>query len=154
MASTRRYIPPMKVSDGTLLTVEANNPGRYTLLASTTYVYIIGASTPTISGLQMTGYDAALVLTSATIQDTMHAEAEITNTNTVVGDWVNEDPTTAFVAVDGTGWAASNRVVTVAGSGLGGAVWQLPDFCAYRMRLIVVVGATGGRLRVSANAKG
>ena len=151
-SSMRQYLPPMK-TDGTFLTEVANNPGQYTLVANTTYLYVLGAYTSKIMGLQITGYDSGLVITSATMQDTLHSEIEVLAKSTTAGEWVPETPTT-YVAATGTGWSATNSVIAAAGSGLGGGVWHVANSAAHRLRLSVVVGATGGKLRVSMNTKG
>lgn len=155
----RCYIQPIKASDGSRPTevAGAGNAGKYVLSASTNYVFVLGASDRRGLAVQLTGYDAALIITSASIQDTIHAEAEITDRNTVVGDWVTEDPPDAFVGADGTGWSASSGVVAATGSGaggtVGGAIWHLPATCSERTRLFVAVGGTGGTVRVSRTTK-
>lgn len=146
-----RYVPPVKQSDGT---TPAEAPvGAYTLEANTTYVYIIGGIEASRVSIQLTGYTSGLVITSATVQDTNHQSAEVTDRSLTVGEWVTEDPSTAFVGVDGTGWSVTNAVVAASGAGVGGAVWHISDTGAARTRLAVVVGATGGLVRVSAHGK-
>lgn len=150
-----RYIPPLQ-TDGTELTAQTG-VGIYTLVAGTTYLYIIGGDDAPFQSVQITGYDAGLVITSATIQDTNHQELEVANKSTTVGEWINERPTTAYVGADGTGWSvgsgATAGVVAASGAGIGGALWHIAETGSARTRLIVVVGATGGKLRVSCNGK-
>jgi len=145
------YVQPLQ-TDGNNLVDEIGR-GRYTLTAGTTYYYLLGGADAPFHSVQITGYTAGLVITSATIQDTNHGTLDVTDQSSVVGEWVTEDPTTAFVGVDGTGWSATNGVVAASGGGVGGAVWHLGESGAARTRLAVVVGGTGGILRVSAWGK-
>lgn len=146
-----RYIAPIKQSDGT--TPNEAPRGAYVLASGTTYHYIIGGIEASRISVQITGYTAGLIITSATIQDTNHEVVDVLDTSNTAGEWVTEDPSTAFVGVDGTGWSVSSGVVAAAGSGVGGALWHVSDSGAARTRLVVVVGGTGGTLRVSAHGK-
>jgi hypothetical protein len=141
------YIQPLK-TDGTSLANEAPR-GTYTLSASTTYYFPLGGADAPFHSVQITGYTSGLVITSATIQDTNHDSLEVVDHSSVAGEWITEDPTTAFVGVDGTGWSQTNGVVAASGGGVGGALWHLGEAGAMRARLAVVVGGTGGLLRVS-----
>lgn len=145
-----RYVTPIK-SDGT----EPDQIGRgiYTLTAGATYYYVLGGAGGVFGSGTITGYDAAAILTSATIQDTDHPEQDITNINAVVGDWISEDPATAFVGADGAGWTVTNGVLAVAGGAVGGARFNIAETAAARTRVAVVVGGTGGRFRFSCNWK-
>lgn len=141
------YVTPLK-TDGTNLANEAPR-GSYALASGTTYYYILGGADAPFQSVHITGYTAGLVITSATIQDCNHDTLEVVDHSAVVGEWVNEDPTTAFVGVDGTGWSQTNGVVAASGGGVGGAIWHLGETGAIRTRLAVIVGGTGGILRVS-----
>ena len=83
-----------------------------------------------------------------TVEDCCFAPIEVSDHNTVAGTWLAEDPTDAFVATDGAGTTATNGVVAVAGGTAGGAMWHV-DTAARRTRLKVVVGGTGGEVRVA-----
>lgn len=149
---TRRYIKPIDVSTGADM-VESDH-GKYTLVASRTYRFVLAGSEPALQSIHLTGYTAALIVTSATVQTCDHAEQDVTNSDTAVGNWINEDPgSPAFVAVDGTGWSVTNCVVAAAGGNLGGARWNLANNAAARTALTIVVGGTGGDVRVSAHGK-
>lgn len=151
---TRRYVQPIDITDGSAVTETEH--GKYTLTALHTYRFVIGGAESALQSVHLTGYTSALVITTATIQTTDHAELDVTNSSTVVGEWVNEDPPSpAFVAFDGTGWAAgaTPSVIAAAGTGVGGARWNLVDNAATRTALTIVVGATGGVVRVSAGGK-
>lgn len=146
-----RYIAPL-LTTGVVLTDQVGR-GIYTLLASTTYLFILGGADAPFSSIQLTGYTAGLVITSATIQDTNHHDVEVPDTSVVVGEWMNEDPTTAFVSTDGTGWSATNGVAAASGAGVGGALWHFAENGSARIRLSVVVGGTGGNIRCSGHGK-
>ena len=145
-----RYVTPIK-SDGT----EPAQIGRgiYTLEAGATYYYLLGGAGGVFGSGTITGYDAAAILTSATVQDTDHPEQDITNIHAVTGDWISEDPSTAFVGADGAGWTVTNGVLAVAGGAVGGARFNVAETAAARTRVAVVVGGTGGRFRFSCNWK-
>ena len=146
-----RVIPPIKQSDGT---TPAEGPrGVFTLASGTTYVFVLGGIEAPFLSVQLTGVDAALVITTATIRDCNHDEIAVTDTSTTVGNWIAEDPSDAKVSVDGTGWSPLNGVVSATGAGAGGAMWHLNGTGAARTLLEVVVGGTGGKVRVSAHGK-
>lgn len=151
---TPRYLVPIDTADGTPV-IEGEH-GKYTLTALHNYVYLIGGAETVNLSVTMTGYTAALVVTSATIQDTDHPVRDVADISATAGEWITEDPPTpAFVGIDGTGWAAGATpgVVTAAGTGVGGARWNLSSDAATRSRIFVAVGAVGGIARVSAGGK-
>ena len=80
-------------------------------------------------------------------------EEDVLDKSSTVGEWSTEQPSTAYVASDGTGWSASNGVGAATGAGLGGLFWHVAETGAARTRLTIVVGATGGPVRVSAHGK-
>lgn len=144
-----RYVTPIK-SDGT---EPAQDGGRgvYTLASGSTYYYILGGGDATFLSGTFTGYTSGAIC-SATVQDTDHGELDVTNIDAVVGNWVSEDPSTGFVGADGTGWVATNSVLAVAGTGVGGARFNVGEQAATRTRVAVVV-TTGGLFRMSCGAK-
>lgn len=153
-----RYIQPID-SNGALVP-QGDGRGIYTLTAGQTYYYILGGPDASIISGTLTAYATpaaanGLIITSATIQDTDHPDQDVTNFSSTVGEWVSEDPSSAFVGADGTGWDTTTTpgVLKVAGTGLGGARFNIAETGAYRSRIAVVVGATGGPLRVSSHGK-
>lgn len=142
-----RYVTPIDVADGSEATA-AGPHGRYTLTAGHTYVYVLGGLDAPIHSFHLTGYTAAAILTSATPQDCNHHELDVTDiadaAATKVGQWITENPTTAYVGTNGAGWVATQSVLAVAGGAVGGAMWHLADDGANRHRILVVVGGTGG----------
>ena len=162
MHGNRRYLIPIDTADGTSPTEVQH--GRYTLTANHTYVYILPSHDTPFTSIDLTCYSATMVITSATIQDTNHSgtatagtSPDVSDTSVVVGEWKNERPTNGYVAADGTGWSvgtgATACVVAASGAGVGGALWHIAETGAFRTRLIVVVGGTGGDLRVSGAGK-
>lgn len=151
-----RYVQPIDSTGAPV--AQGDGRGVYTLTAGQTYYYILGGpDAPIVSG-HFTAYASAaaangLIITSATVQDCDHDERDVPNHSAVVGEWVAEDPSSAFVGADGTGWSATNGVLAATGAGLGGARFNVADTAAYRTRVAVVVGATGGPLRVSSHGK-
>lgn len=164
MHGRSHYLVPIDVADNT---TPAEAPhGVYTLVASHTYVYICPSLDTPFTSIDLQGIDAALVITSATVQDTNRpgptagsgpGGGDLPDTDTAVGGWKNERPTTGYVAVDGTGWsvgsAATACVVAATGGNVGGAMWHVAETGAARTRLIVAVGATGGKACVSGCGK-
>jgi hypothetical protein len=152
-----RYITPID-SNGDPLTNEGPR-GAYTLTAGQTYYYILGGPDATFISGTLTAYASAaaangLIITSATVQDTDHDERDVPNKSSTVGEWISEDPSSGFVGADGTGWSASSGVLAATGAGLGGGRFNIAETAAYRTRVAVVVGGTGGPLRVSGHGKG
>ena len=140
------YLKPVK-SDGTFPIVEGPS-GQYTLEASATYYYDV-PSDDQLFAVQIIGYTAGLVITSATIQDSSCDPRDVALISSTAGEWISESPSTAYVGTDGTGWTVASGVVASAGSALGGALWHVVDSGASRTRLRVVVGGTGGIVRVA-----
>ncbi len=147
------YVTPIK-SDGTVETMDATELGRgaFTLASGTTYYFPIACGDARNVSVHLQ-CDAAIILTSATIEDCNFPEVDVTNYSSTAGHWIDEDPSTAFVGLVGTGYTHSSGVVAVAGGAAGGAMWHVADVGARRMRLKVVVGGTGGEVRVATWAK-
>lgn len=149
-----RYVQPIGTT-GVLVDGDSAR-GSYPLTAATQYYFILGGIEAPFLSVHLTGEDAALIITSAAIQDCNHPElpgGDVTDFDPQAGRWVTEDPTTAFVGCDGTGWSATNGVLAVTGGTLGGAMWHFAETAAARHRLSVLVGATGGHVRVSVHGK-
>lgn len=139
------YLKPIK-SNGT--SPSEGLPGQYVLEAGATYYYHI-PSDDELFAVHLVGYTAGLVITSATIQDSNCDARDVALISSTAGEWISETPSTAYVGTDGTGWSAVNGVVASAGSALGGALWHVVESGAARTRLKVVVGGTGGTVRVA-----
>jgi hypothetical protein len=125
----------------------------FTLVAGTTYYYIFGGATAPFQHVQLTGYTAGLIITTATIQTCSRSDLAVAHLSQVAGEWINETPADGDVQVDGAGWTASTAIVNVAGGAVGGASWHLRGWGPLRTRLEVVVGATGGDVAGSWSGK-
>ncbi len=150
--TSNSYITPYK-ADGTRQVESAVQYGRgaFTLSANTTYYFILGApDCPWVSaGVE---WDESIVLTTMTIEDTNHHKDEASDYSTAA--WTPEKPTTAYVGTNGaSGVTVSNGVVTATGGAVGNCMFHVADSAARRTRLAVVVGATGGEMRVAAWSK-
>ncbi len=148
------FITPIK-SDGVVQTESATEFGRgsFTLALSTTYYYPIGGTDCPVQSVHC-HWDASIVITSITVEDCNMPPAEVSDYVASTGGlWIDEDPTTAFVGTKGAGVTPTNGVVAVTGGALGGCMFHIADTGARRTRLAVVVGATGGEMRVAAWGK-
>ncbi len=77
--------------------------------------------------------------------------ATVEDWNEATGNWIKEDPTTAYVATVGTGWSALNLTLTKT-AGAGGAMIHLGNIGSRRLRLKAAVTTTGAA-RVMAHGK-
>lgn len=125
-----------------------NGRGVFTLAPVTTYFFILPIGGSVLMDIHLT-HDAAIAITSATIETCCHAKTDVADTSVVGGEWIDQDPTTAFVATVGATTTATNGVVAVVAGNAGGADWQVSDCASPRARLKVVVGGTGGEVRLS-----
>lgn len=120
--------------------------GVYTLAAGT-YYFMLPIGQAQICDVHLT-HDATIAITSATIETCSHARSDVTDFSTIAGEWMDQDPSTAFVALKGATTSHTNGVVAVVAGNAGGASWQISGIGADRMRLAVVV-ATQGEVRLS-----
>ena len=152
-----RYVQPID-NAGALVSPEIGH-GKYTLLANTLYFFPLGGADAAFQSVHLTVYSLTMVITSGTIQDCDHhggplsLPGDVSDFSVVAGEWISETPTTSYVGVNGTGWSQTNGVFSSLGSALGGALVHVAETGAYRTRLAVQVGATGGIARVSAHGK-
>ena len=138
-------------SDGTEVTVAAD--GSMTLLANTTYYLTHGIDAASRGSIQLT-WDNAIVITSAGPVQDANLPA-VSPVETIVGKWVDEDPSTAFASADGTGatFTPATGKFAVAGGNVGGCMLHFADFGSRRVRLPIVVGATGGVIFAAVHTK-
>lgn len=139
---TSAGVPVDPSSESTFLTAR----GVYTLAAGT-YYFVLPIGQAQVCDVHLT-HDAAAAITSATIETCSHAKTDVTDYSTVGGEWIDQDPSTAFVGTKGANTTATNGVVAVTAGAAGGASWQISGVGADRMRLAVVV-ATQGEVRLS-----
>lgn len=146
------FITPIK-SDGTLQVESAAEFGRgaFTLTNGVTYYFPVGGQDSKIVAIHLQ-HDAAIAITSATVEDCCMPPGDVTDYSTSAGEWIDEDPSTAFVGIVGATTTATNGVVAVVAGNIGGAMWHVTTG-ARRTRLKVVVGGTGGEVRVASWSK-
>lgn len=77
---------------------------------------------------------------------------DVTDFDAVAGNWVVSNPSTAIVDIVGSGNSATAATVTAGGTAMGGAIWNIGNYGARRMRLKMVLSA-GGLVRVNAHGK-
>jgi hypothetical protein len=116
-------------------------------LAAGTYYFPLPVGDSTMFDVHLT-HDAAIAITSATIETCSHGVSEVSDVSAVAGEWMDQNPATAFVALVGANTTHSAGVVAVTAGAAGGADWQVSDCPAARARLAVVV-ATPGEVRLS-----
>ncbi len=150
IAAPKPYAVPTK-SDGTVI-APLQSDGRQTLLANTTYYYALPGNTELIGAVHLQG-DSAIILTSADIEESCFDPGDVSLVSTSAADWMKQDPSSAYIPVVGAGWSVTNATVAAAGGAAGGAIWDLGNLGGKRRRLKVVVGGTGGKLRVGTNGK-
>jgi hypothetical protein len=128
------------------------------LSSGTTYYIPIGGSASTVQSAHAK-WDAAIVITSITVQVSNFKlqndnDPNPTDTAGDAGDWVPYTPSSgAYVAVTGAGVTATGAVVAATGGAVGAAFWDIGNLGAKRVRLAIVVGGTGGAMRIASHGK-
>lgn len=145
------YVRPVK-SDGTDAAAGGGR-GMFTLAASTTYYAVLNPEDALVVGAHLTGYTAGLVLTSVTVEMCSHGKDEASDYDSTSGNWIPQNPPAAYVPVVGSGWTATAASVASTGSAVGGCWFDLSEMGARRCRLKIVVGSTGGDVRISTGGK-
>lgn len=144
-------------SDGTIVTPDEN--GLLTLAAATYYLILGGTADAWLESLHLK-WSAALaaVATFETCNFPRYKGGagngtdDVTDISSTVGDWVAEAPTTAYVAVVGSGNSATNLAITLGGSAAGAATVHLGNLGTKRLRCKLVV-SVAGTLRANAHGK-
>lgn len=141
-------VQPVKL-DGTKPVMDAN--GYATLVAGQTYVYPVAEADADKIGFEV-AYDGAIVAT-VTMEDTYHRE--VADTENAGGHWVQQNPTSAYIAVSpaGTATPTAATLAVPGGTAAGAAEWSMEGLDSERQRIKVVVGGTGGVLRVTERGK-
>lgn len=137
-----------------------------TLVTGTTYYFPFGsqhsptpAETPIVT--VQVRWDAAVILT-ITIETTVFPSSfqaldprsppvQLSDFDATLGYWLQQNPTTAYVPV--TNGTATNMTVAVAGGSAGGCEFDIGNLAARRGRVKLVVGGTGGVVRVGIHGK-
>lgn len=77
---------------------------------------------------------------------------DVSDFDQVAGNWIQENPTTAYVGVVGAGNTATNATVVAGGTNAGGAMFHVGNLGSQRLRLKVIV-TVQGQLRVNVHGK-
>lgn len=124
----------------------------YTLIAGQTYFAKLGgANAGQISA--HVKWDALVILTIS-VEDCDFPKDQVTDLDNVAGNWIKEDayPPVQGQAV-GAGAVFTQKTLGVAGGAPGGAMFHVGPTGAKRNRLRIVVGGTGGKVRVATFGK-
>lgn len=142
--SPNPYLPAYK-SDGSKL--EAGPRGMLLANGTTYYVPLGGGDEALVESLHVQ-WDNAAILT-ITIEDTNNPDVSLVSAT--AGEWIQENPTTAYVGA--TGGTPTNLTVAVAGGTQGGCMIHLGNIGSLRARAKVAVGGTGGTVNFCSHAK-
>lgn len=148
-------VPAKTITTGAVLPTDENG---FVTLTTTTYYFAIGGSASTLESVHiMTDASIAGTFTVETCNfppykgDGGAAPTDVTDYDSTTGNWIKEDPSTAYVASTGTGWTWTN-LTGVKTAGAAGAMIHLGNIGSRRSRLKFVC-TTGGKVRVSRWAK-
>jgi hypothetical protein len=138
-----------------------------TLASGTTYYVPVGANKAPVPAesplvaIHIRG-DAAIIAT-ITIEDCVfpattspgdgRGAVDVSDFDATAGYWIPENPSTAIVQTSGPGWVATAATVAVAGSNAGGCMYHVGNLGSRRLRVKIVVGGIGGKVRVGAHGK-
>ncbi len=149
-------------SDGT---VASNVPGVGCTLAAGTYYFPLGsdnAPAPSETPLASAHLKwAAAVAATATVETSnfpgrvgggSSGPVDVSDYDATAGNWVQENPSTAIVAVTGSGNSSTAATVTLGGSAAGGCTFHLGNLGTRRARIKLVV-TVGGVVRASMHGK-
>ena len=121
--------------------------GVFTLTNGTTYYIPLGGQDAAIVHATLQG-DAAIVITSATIEECTLSPDLVDDYSDTAGDgWFATDANRIISAAEGTNWAATSDVGSSTGTNKGAVCWNITDNGARRLRIKLVIGATGGEVR-------
>lgn len=133
-----------------------------TLVSGTTYVFPFGAQHGAVpSEVPLTAiaarWDAAAILT-ITVEDALfpatiqrgdpRGAPQLTDFDATAGFWIQEQPPNAYVPVVGGTYNPTTNTVSAPGGSAGGCIFHLGMLGTPRGRIKVVVGGTGGVVRV------
>lgn len=150
----------INTADGSIVTPDEN--GDVTLTTATYVFVLMGASDAPLQSVQLRCNAAIAFSTTGTFIETCNLPRntdktsvargdQVSDYDTTTGNWIKEDPSTAYIGTTGTGWTVTNMTLTKT-AGLGGAMIHLGNMGALRSRLNVTV-TTAGKLCVASHGK-
>lgn len=151
-------------SDGTIVEPQRDGTSKgCTLTAGTWYFELGGSEAPLASETSVVDAYlqwAAAVAGTITIETALFPAKEGgqggANTDLLpysTTGWIQQNPTSAYVPVNGTGNSATAAVVTAGGTNAGECEFSLGNFGGRRVRIKLVL-TVGGLVRCGANGKG
>jgi hypothetical protein len=156
---------PAIKSDGTVTLTPDPITGNMTLVGSTTYYIELGSTSSPVTAeaaLASVHLKWALAVAATITVETSNFPAfvggrdngvvGVTSWDTTVGNWVQENPSAAVVAVVGSGNSATALTITAGGTAAGAATIHLGNLGTRRARVKLVV-TTGGALRCNVAGK-
>ena len=149
--SVRPFIQAYK-SDGTKPLMDALT-GYNTLASGSTYYFELTGPRDLLCSAHLQ-WDSAIILTSVVMEDTNLPGSVASAYSSTAGNWLTENPTTAYIPVTGAGVTVSNATVAATGGAAGACMINIADQGSYRQRIKVVVAGTGGLLRCAVWNKG
>jgi hypothetical protein len=121
--------------------------------AQTYYVPIIGSEDGWLLSL-MAQWDATILITSITIEETSAPEVMVPWHAASAGNWFATDAANIVSAFNGAGTTTNTTdIIAHTAAGAGGSIQDIQNAAAGRYRAVVVVGATGGEARFHGSAK-
>lgn len=152
-------------SDGTVVSAVRSGTSKGCTLAVATYYFPLGSSeAPLSAGTSLVHAHlkwAAAVAATITVETCSFtrfeggfggANDDVTDYSTTAGDWIQENPSTAIVAVSGASNTSTAATVTAGGAAAGGCSFHLGNLGSRRAR-VKVVATVGGLVRCAANGK-
>jgi hypothetical protein len=153
-------VPAYVLTTGVKVEPRMGDPSQkgVTLASGTTYVFPLGGESAPLESVHIL-WDASIVVTW-TVEDSNMPPAEgsqvdVSNFDSQAGNWIQENPTTGYIAVGPptTGTTVTNLTIAVAGGTSTGAIIHFGNFGSRRLRLKATVGGTGGNVRVLPHGK-
>lgn len=137
-----------------------------TLANGTTYVFPLGhersaiANETALAGVHIKWSSAVVAVITVetcnfpvTLSGNGGGGADVASFDSVAGNWIQENPSTAYVAVSPAGAATvTNLTVTIPGGTAGGCTIHLGNLGTRRCRIKAVV-TTGGAMRIAPHGK-
>lgn len=132
-----------------------------TLANGVTYVFPLDTNGAPLECVHLK-WDAAVIVTF-TVETTVfpkfegghgNGPSDVTDHSLVAGEWMQENPSGAYVSGSGAGgMTATNLTLVVAGGTAGGSTIHLGNLGSLRGRIRAVVAGTGGVVRCGVNGK-
>lgn len=145
-------LPPANAyveTTGTLVAADAN--GDCTLANSTTYYFPVVEEDQDLASVHLRWASALNAVVTFEDGNTDTAIANVYDVATS-GNWVQENPSTAYVAVTSGAATVASMTITIPGGTAGGAVVSLSGINTRRLRVKAVV-TTGAKLSVMPHGK-